>query len=269
MTAELFFFINVVLLSRLILLFEDHPQRVRTLVKMVLIQACGLAVFALHGVTALLLASVIVINGLCGFLEHKFTKRWDALRILSLFALLLVANVFFAPAVHLQFNTTLVEKMRAATQYLLFLNPVTDGDMLKFGMLLAGWLFVLNEANIIIRAVLTWVRIGPPAQLHDDTTPPPDKGPKLVLPDGVTVESADGKKELNTGRIIGLLERTIIYVLVLLNQFTAIAFVLTAKSFARYKALDDREFAEYVLVGTLLSSAVAIFAGMTIRWLLP
>lgn len=59
------------------------------------------------------------------------------------------------------------------------------------------------------------------------------------------------------GRIIGKLERIIISILVLYNQFGAIGFVLTAKSIARYKQLEDRNFAEKYLVGTLTSVLIA------------
>ncbi|XOQ42884.1 MAG: hypothetical protein ACFWTN_00265 [Clostridium sp.] len=59
------------------------------------------------------------------------------------------------------------------------------------------------------------------------------------------------------GRIIGKLERIIVSVLILCNQFGAIGFVLTAKSIARYKQLEDKNFAEKYLVGTLTSVTIA------------
>lgn len=59
------------------------------------------------------------------------------------------------------------------------------------------------------------------------------------------------------GRIIGKLERVIIVILVLCNQYGAVGFVLTAKSIARYKQLEDKDFAEKYLVGTLASAAIA------------
>ncbi|GMA43371.1 hypothetical protein GCM10025853_08280 [Tetragenococcus halophilus subsp. halophilus DSM 20339] len=43
------------------------------------------------------------------------------------------------------------------------------------------------------------------------------------------------------------------------NQYAAIGFVLTAKSIARYnKIAEDPKFAEYYLLGTLLSSLLVI-----------
>ena len=57
-------------------------------------------------------------------------------------------------------------------------------------------------------------------------------------------------EELKAGNIIGKLERTIIAILLLNNQFGLIGFVLTAKSIARFKQMENRDFAEKYLVGT-------------------
>ena len=60
------------------------------------------------------------------------------------------------------------------------------------------------------------------------------------------------------GSCIGILEREIILMLGLMGQFGAIGFVLTAKSLARFKQLENKAFAEKYLVGTLLSALIAI-----------
>ncbi|HOO28849.1 MAG TPA: hypothetical protein PLU43_10330 [Lachnospiraceae bacterium] len=73
------------------------------------------------------------------------------------------------------------------------------------------------------------------------------------------------KDNLRTGRIIGKLERVIIAILVLCNQFAAIGFVLTAKSIARFKQLEDKEFAEKYLIGTLASVLIALIAAIVLR----
>jgi hypothetical protein len=46
----------------------------------------------------------------------------------------------------------------------------------------------------------------------------------------------------------------------------AIGFVLTAKSIARFKEFDDREFAEYYLIGTLASMLLAVIGGIVLNW---
>ncbi|HWR22874.1 MAG TPA: DUF3307 domain-containing protein [Feifaniaceae bacterium] len=81
----------------------------------------------------------------------------------------------------------------------------------------------------------------------------------------IHMEGKKGKREealqeevLRAGEMIGKLERIIVLTLCLLNAAASIAFVLTAKSIARYKQLEDQCFAERYLVGTLLSVALAL-----------
>ncbi|NHJ02314.1 MAG: hypothetical protein EAX86_09285 [Candidatus Heimdallarchaeota archaeon] len=64
------------------------------------------------------------------------------------------------------------------------------------------------------------------------------------------------------GIIVGILERTIILTLGLLNQYSAISFVLAAKSMARFKQLEKQDFAEYYLIGTLSSFSIAIICAI-------
>jgi hypothetical protein len=64
------------------------------------------------------------------------------------------------------------------------------------------------------------------------------------------------------GATIGVLERLIVCALVLSGEFGAIGLVITAKTIARFKQLEDRQFAEYYLLGTLASVSVAILTGM-------
>jgi hypothetical protein len=62
-----------------------------------------------------------------------------------------------------------------------------------------------------------------------------------------------------TGAFIGTLERIIILLLLSVGEYSAIGLVLTAKSIARYnKISEDKQFAEYYLLGTLLSTLYAI-----------
>lgn len=50
-----------------------------------------------------------------------------------------------------------------------------------------------------------------------------------------------------------------------MNQYTAIGFVLTAKSIARYdKITKDEKFAEYYLLGTLISTLCVVICRLLI-----
>ena len=70
------------------------------------------------------------------------------------------------------------------------------------------------------------------------------------------------KRDNNAGRFIGSIERIVMLVLISLGQYSAIGFVLTAKSIARYDRISkDKEFAEYYLLGTLISTMLVLICG--------
>ncbi len=84
---------------------------------------------------------------------------------------------------------------------------------------------------------------------------------------GITVKGA--------GKYIGYFERFIVLssssfhlTFMLLNQYTAIGLVLTAKSIARFEALKKREVAEYYLIGTLCSISIAILVGIVLKFVI-
>ena len=74
--------------------------------------------------------------------------------------------------------------------------------------------------------------------------------------------SEKSQSYLRVGSWIGILEREIILVLGILQEYEAIGFVLAAKSLARHKQLDKPDFAEKYLVGTLLSSLIALLCAI-------
>lgn len=68
---------------------------------------------------------------------------------------------------------------------------------------------------------------------------------------------------LKRGELIGRLERLLLVVLVAEGAFTALAFLIAAKGFVRSKEFDDnREFAEYFLIGTLVSLTLGLVLGL-------
>lgn len=67
------------------------------------------------------------------------------------------------------------------------------------------------------------------------------------------------RDDKRAGAFIGSLERLIMVLFLGIGQYAAIGLVLTAKSIARYdKISKDQEFAEYYLLGTLLSTAIVM-----------
>ncbi len=67
------------------------------------------------------------------------------------------------------------------------------------------------------------------------------------------------------GKLIGQFERIIILTLVLLGEYQAIGFLITGKSILRFTDRNGKYFSEYVLVGTMMSYALAIILGVLIN----
>jgi hypothetical protein len=71
--------------------------------------------------------------------------------------------------------------------------------------------------------------------------------------------------EYNRGRIIGAVERLIMAAMVAGGAFSALTFLIAAKGLVRSKKFEDPDFAEYFLIGTLSSAALAIACGLLLR----
>ncbi|MGB4129536.1 MAG: hypothetical protein WBK59_01135 [Acholeplasmatales bacterium] len=85
----------------------------------------------------------------------------------------------------------------------------------------------------------------------------PTETTTLIVNDSESNENSLTSKT-NYGSIIGVLERFIIVLLSLLNLWSSIALVFTAKSIARFKQLEDKGFAQKYLIGTLLSLGITL-----------
>ena len=73
------------------------------------------------------------------------------------------------------------------------------------------------------------------------------------------------KHDLSRGKIIGYIERLLVVLLTFYSAYPAIGFIVAAKSIARFKQMDDRNWAEYFLLGTLTSMFIGITLGIILR----
>jgi len=112
----------------------------------------------------------------------------------------------------------------------------------RAGLIATAYLYVCGRGVTLVRAVL-----DVPSLDNDRTA---------------------GAIEIARGRAIGALERAIGLSLVLLGEYGALGLIVAAKSLARFKALEDREFAEYFLIGTLTSLLLALLGGVAVRLVL-
>lgn len=92
---------------------------------------------------------------------------------------------------------------------------------------------------------------------------------KIIMGKWQIEENNDDKSLTQAGKYIGILERLFVFCFVILHQWGAIGFLITAKSVFRFGDLSkskDRKLTEYVLIGTLLSFALAISTGLLYLW---
>lgn len=69
-------------------------------------------------------------------------------------------------------------------------------------------------------------------------------------------------KKIDPGKVIGVAERLMAFVLILANAYAALALIITVKTWARQKEIKDiKGFGNKYLVGTLVSLAIAIAVG--------
>lgn len=71
----------------------------------------------------------------------------------------------------------------------------------------------------------------------------------------------------NIGAFIGMLERILISIFIWQGINEGVTIVIAIKAFARFKEMDDKNFAEFYLIGSLLSLMFAITTGLLLRYL--
>ncbi len=245
MTAEFFTYAAVVVFSRLVFLFHESELTSARTAIMLSVQLVGLALFTPGWMLATAVAGLLLINGVHFRAEKQRPQRLTELRLLSFFAFALLLGVLFSDAAGLRFNTGVLEKLRSAGQFFLLLPP--PAWCRTCAVVLLGALLCLNELNLFIRYVFKKIDLQPTRE---------EKDSKLISID---------RSEYRAGWIIGILERLVVYIAVLSGQVAAIGFVLVAKGFTRFKELEKRRFAEYVLIGTLLSMLLAALVALLVR----
>ena len=240
MNYILFFSVmNMILFSRLVLtLRDDGMTDNRSRLIMGLIPFPILIFFELNTGFLLLLIYLVLTPWLTNLLE-KDEKNLNRNRFVLLLIHIAIIAVLTSRLYNLKpapwiagFETYLIEMFTpggASAQ------PEPDTDWLAIQGVLFGFLIILNEVNIMVRLMLA--RLG-------------------LAPLGIKGELIN-EKEYRTGRVIGFLERIFVFLFILLQQYAAVGFILAAKGIVRYPDFGNRTFAEYILIGTLLSALFA------------
>ncbi|MBN2735521.1 MAG: hypothetical protein JXR70_00980 [Spirochaetales bacterium] len=173
-----------------------------------------------------------------GFVKgsNRFLMRFISLLCfaLGLWLLTTVYNVFF------QINEGLIKSLVSCW-------PILQAKELIYHGLVVLWgaLFLVNEINQIIVYTISALKILPRSEANQTDF-----------------------MAIRRGWIIGVLERLLIFILVINLQIGAIGFILAAKGIIRFKKMDDKDFAEYVLIGTLLSTLLAMLVAFAVLLLM-
>lgn len=130
----------------------------------------------------------------------------------------------------------------------LYLFPDSLDALSYFGEqylpLVAGIIFLTIPASVIIKMLISlWT-------------------PVVIEHSKVQTESL-----VNAGKYIGILERILVFIFIIVNHWEGVGFMIAAKSVFRFSDLAEakqRKLTEYVLIGTLLSFGVAIVTGILV-----
>ncbi|MBA6412313.1 hypothetical protein H2508_04235 [Parahaliea sp. F7430] len=241
MNAEYQIYLCLILLSRLSLLSRDEALSWRYAELLTAIQiALIVLAFGWQGMAIPAIVAVLLFTLPSALLENKLSvSGW---RLISAIGLALFPALFLFIWEGFTFSA-LSEALGQGIDKLaeLLVGPEQWGQLHVASVLLA-FLVLANEVNIAMRVILKAVNLVP--KTRDGS--------------GSEEESTDNE-EFNAGRVIGILERWLMFaVLASGNGWGALGFIIAAKGLVRLKKFADNDFAEYMLVGTLLSALFAI-----------
>lgn len=263
--TEFCYAVNIILISRLGFVLRDEALKMRELPYLIVFQFLGLLVFQITWTSLALMALVGLMSATHFYAEDKRAKNLLDLvqiRIGFLIVYLVIFSFFFSAGMGIKFSPYLKPIAKTWGEYFVIFRWLQDLNWAELQIRMMGLLLIINEVNLFIRLYFQTFDLLPRQE---------ESLPRLAPDSEVSVEPTRApldEKEYNAGRAIGILERTLIYFFVLYNDFAAIGFVIAAKSFTRFRELDKRHFAEYVLIGTLMSSTLAILVAELIKFLL-
>ncbi|MFW6061741.1 MAG: hypothetical protein ACOC93_02930 [Planctomycetota bacterium] len=240
----------VVLLMRLLVMKSSQPLSWHECVikSGVEVLAVILLIEARPGVAAqyiLALGLLPAINIVTVLLEPR-AERLPPGRLVSLAVTVVVLGILFSDELELQIYPGLRDTVLSWGDGFLPLAVLARYPWLTICIVGTGLLLCLRETSYVIRLLINSLRLRP----------------ELAEPD------CEADDEPGRGRLIGMLERVFVFGFVLSGQYVALGFVLAAKGFARFRKMDDRDFAEYVLIGTLASMVAASAVALGVRAIL-
>jgi hypothetical protein len=235
--------LNIVLLPRLLFLIRTDDGSLWKVIASSILQLVLLFVFfEFNGLLLFLAVLVLIINFIGLNLETQFRDP-SVIRGIEFIIYLILMGFFGSNYFGLNINYGFISGMVSSADYFVPLEVAPKFELEIIAVIITGLLLAANEVNYLIRILFNIFGL-----LKKD-------------------DSADSvqEDELNAGRIIGIIERLIIFLFVLMGEFSAIGLILVAKGIARFDELKDRKFAEYFLIGTLFSFLIAIAVAVVVK----
>ncbi|AMG81989.1 hypothetical protein D8M34_16555 [Microbacterium sp. HSID17254] len=137
---------------------------------------------------------------------------------------------------------------------------------------LGAGVFLLESANLVVRAALDGEHTWRPAEVSGTVAPEPVPSDRSEAdaPAVSAVIPADPRHGFKGGRLIGPLERVLVMILTLAAAYPVLAAMLAAKGIVRFPEISrDGETgarAEYFLVGSLVSWVIGLGAAFLVWW---
>jgi len=245
------------MLARMPYIYNDQPITRGQAYYLVALQAFLLPFFHFTTMWLIFTILVLVYNGLVLYVENRWKKKRKKRlvgRWMCLVIPLMLYSIFTVHGSWLVLRQNWVQGLlEFIHQHILAFNlsPLTRLRV-DLPVMITGLLFLINETNLIVRLVFEVFGFSPLEAAGESSA----GYPAGVIAARVTAPAV--KDEYQAGRMIGILERIFVYYAVLQGVYAIIGFITAAKAFARFKELEKRAFAEYVLIGTLISVLIAL-----------
>lgn len=225
------------LLTRMAFLPHNKSRQLWQAISKILIEFGVVFLFGFSGVTFALAGALLLINLLAYYLERQIDVR--LVRLASLIDYCIVFLVFTSDYLVGGLDGYFYEVFFGFFLNHTFFRQILSANIENTLLFLCGFILCAKEISCIIGLVLDSLQM--------------DYG---------------GEGSNNLGRLIGVLERFLIYGFTIIGSPIAIGLILSAKGIARFRKLENKDFAEYFLIGTLLSATIAGSIGLLVRSLI-
>ncbi len=188
-----------------------------------------------------------ILHGVIDFIKILLEKRWNQLSLeffLGDQLLHITTIMLIIPFINkIPFNPFIIKLYYSFSDYYPAIGWLDNSKLFTLILFSIILIFNFKGGTIIVRKILSRYKAD-------------------------LVDNGDNK-----GKAIGNLERVLIIIFVLLDNYSLIGLLFTAKSLIRFKEIEvsektDGNFVEYYLIGTLSSLLIALISGVFLKSLI-